>query len=53
MSDPQETGELTERFRAFAQSGDPEPRNTARVALILGGAVVAIVAIVVIALLVA
>jgi hypothetical protein len=53
MSDPQETGELTERFRAFAQSSDPEPRNPARTALIFGGIVVAVLAIVVVWLLVA
>ncbi len=39
MSDEQiEHGELTERFRAFQQSVDPEPTRAMPVALIVGGA---------------
>jgi hypothetical protein len=49
MSDHQkEHGELTDRFRAFAQSEDPEPRSTARLALIGGGVIVAVIALVVV-----
>ena len=32
-----EHGEMTERFRAFAQSVDPEPNHVARNALLIGG----------------
>ena len=41
-----EPGEVTERFRAFAQSVDPEPSRTARNALLAGGAIVVVLAIV-------
>jgi hypothetical protein len=41
-----EHGELTERFRAFAQSADPEPNRTARNALLAGAVIVVVLAIV-------
>lgn len=41
MSDEQiERGELTERFRAFSESVDPEPSRAVPVALLVVGAVV-------------
>jgi hypothetical protein len=47
MSEEQtEHGELTERFRAFAQSADPEPNRTARNALLAGAAIVILLALV-------
>ena len=47
MSEEQvEHGELTERFRAFAQSTDPEPKRTARNALVAGAAIVVLLALV-------
>jgi hypothetical protein len=47
MSEEQtEHGELTERFRAFAQSTDPEPNRTARNALFAGAAIVVVLALV-------
>jgi hypothetical protein len=47
MSEEQiEHGELTERFRVFAQSADPEPNRTARTALLAGGAVVVLLALI-------
>jgi hypothetical protein len=47
MSEEQiEHGELTERFRVFAQSVDPEPNRIARNALIAGGAIVVLLALV-------
>lgn len=52
MSEEQiEQGELTERFRAFSQSTDPEPSKALPVALLVGGAVVVVVLIVVVWLL--
>jgi hypothetical protein len=37
MSDEQtETGDLTERFRAFAQEVDPQPSRTLPVAMVIG-----------------
>jgi hypothetical protein len=44
--DHMEQGELTERFRTFAQSVDPEPKRTARKALLVGGAIVVLLALV-------
>ena len=41
-----EHGELTERFRAFAQSNDPEPNRTARNALLIGAGIVVLLALV-------
>jgi hypothetical protein len=41
-----EHGELTERFRAFAQSTDPEPNRTARSALLVGAVIVVLLALV-------
>jgi len=50
MSEEQtEHGELTERFRAFAQSADPEPNRTARNALLAGAVIVVLLAIVALA----
>jgi hypothetical protein len=47
MSEEQiEHGELTERFRAFARSADPEPKRTARNALFAGAAIVVVLALV-------
>jgi hypothetical protein len=53
MSDEQtETGDLTERFRAFAQEVDPQPSRTLPVAMMIGiGAGVVIIVAAVIALL--
>jgi hypothetical protein len=53
MSDEQtETGDLTERFRAFAQEVDPQPSRTLPVAMMIGvAAVVVIIVATVIALL--
>jgi hypothetical protein len=48
-----EHGELTERFRAFAQSVDPEPNRTARTALLAGGAIVVLLALITIVVLIA
>ena len=49
MSDEQmEPGELTERFRTFAQSVDPEPSRALSVALIAAGASVLLAVIVII-----
>jgi hypothetical protein len=46
MSEEQtEHGELTERFRAFAQSADPEPNRTARNALVVGAVIVVVLAL--------
>jgi hypothetical protein len=46
MSEEQtEHGELTERFRAFAQSTDPEPNRTARNALVVGAVIVVVLAL--------
>ena len=44
-----EQGELTERFRAFAETVDPEPSRSLPMALIVGGAalVLALVAAIV------
>ena len=52
MSDEQtETGDLTERFRAFAQEVDPQPSRTLPVAMMVGvGAAVIIIVATVIAL---
>ncbi|HLT11053.1 MAG TPA: hypothetical protein VK028_09625 [Micromonosporaceae bacterium] len=53
MADDQtEPGELTERFRAFADSVDPAPSRALPVALIVGAAVllVALVAAIVLLL---
>jgi hypothetical protein len=47
----QEPGELTERFRAFSQSVDPEPSKALPLALIATVGAVAVVLIVVIWLL--
>jgi hypothetical protein len=53
MSEEQiEHGELTERFRVFAQSVDPEPSRNPRNALLAGGAIVLLVALVAIVVLV-
>jgi hypothetical protein len=48
-----EHGELTERFRAFAQSADPEPNRTARNALLVGAVIVVVLAIVALVVMVA
>jgi hypothetical protein len=55
MSEEQmeQQGELTERFRAFAQSVDPEPNRTARNALLAGGAIVVLLALIAIVVLLA
>jgi hypothetical protein len=43
MSEEQlESGEITERFRAFAQSVDPEPNRTLPIVISVAGAVVLI-----------
>jgi hypothetical protein len=50
MSDEQtETGDLTERFRAFAQEVDPQPSRTLPMAMVIGiaAAVLIVVAAVV------
>jgi hypothetical protein len=49
----QQHGELTERFRAFAQSTDPEPNRTARKALFAGAVIVMLLAIVALVVLLA
>lgn len=46
-----EQGELTERFRAFAQSVDPAPNRTVRTALLAGGAIVVLLVLITIAIL--
>ncbi len=47
MSDEKaEPGELTERFRAFAQSVDPTPSRRLPIALIAGGVALVLVLIV-------
>jgi len=49
MSDEQiEPGHLTERFRAFAHSVDPEPSRTPQIVLVAAGAAVLLVAIAII-----
>lgn len=54
MSDDKvEPGEMTERFRTFAQSVDPEPRRLTRNALLAGGAIVVVVALIAIWMLIA
>jgi hypothetical protein len=54
MSEDQiEQGELTERFRAFSESVDPEPSRALPVALLAVGAVVLVALIVVVWLLLA
>jgi hypothetical protein len=48
--DQRETGEITERFRAFAETSDPDPGKGLPIALIVGAAVlVALLAVAVIA----
>lgn len=52
MADDQmEQGELTERFRAFAESVDPAPSRTLPVALIATGAVLVVALVATIVLL--
>jgi hypothetical protein len=47
MADNQvEPGELTERFRAFAETVDPAPSRTLPVALMVTGAVVVLALVV-------
>jgi hypothetical protein len=46
--DQKETGEITERFRAFAETPDPAPSKKLPIALI--GGVVVLVALVVVAI---
>jgi hypothetical protein len=54
MSEEQtEHGELTERFRAFAQSADPEPNRTSRNALLVGAVIVVVLALVAIVVMLA
>jgi hypothetical protein len=48
-----EHGELTERFRAFAHTVDPEPNRTARIALLAGGAIVVLLALITVVVLIA
>jgi hypothetical protein len=49
--DQRETGEITERFRAFAETSDPAPSKGLPIALIVGGVVlVALVAVAIFAL---
>ena len=49
--DQRETGEITERFRAFAERSDPAPSKGLPIALIVGAAVlVALLAVAIIAL---
>ena len=46
MSDEQtETGDLTERFRAFAQEVDPQPSRTLPMAMAIGVAAAALIVI--------
>ena len=54
MSDEQiEQGELTQRFRAFSESIDPEPSRALPAALLVGGAVAVVALIAVVWLLLA
>lgn len=54
MSDEQiEPGDLTERFRAFAQSADPAPSRALPVALIVAGVATVLAVVVVIWMLLA
>ena len=49
--DQRETGENTERFRAFAETSDPAPSKGLPIALIVGAAVlVALLAVAIVAL---
>jgi hypothetical protein len=49
--DQRETGEITERFRAFAETSDPAPSKGLPIALIVGAAVlVALLAVAIVAL---
>jgi hypothetical protein len=46
MSDEQtETGDLTERFRAFAQEVDPQPSRTLPVAMMIGVAAALVIVV--------
>jgi hypothetical protein len=47
------TGELTERFRAFAETTDPEPSRALPLGLIAAGAVVLLLVVVVVWILLA
>lgn len=49
--DQQETGEITERFRAFAEASDPAPSKGLPIALIVGGVIlVALLGVAILAL---
>jgi hypothetical protein len=49
--DQKETGEITERFRAFAETSDPAPSKGLPIALIVGAVVlVALLAVAIVAL---
>jgi hypothetical protein len=53
MADEQEPGEVTDRFRAFAETVDPEPSKALPVGLIVAGGAFALALIVVVWILVA